>query len=102
MSAVLETPQTTWTATDLARRFGAMPLWRFCFDPAPGEATEDDVDRFETQHDLHFELVDGVLVRKTMGSYESLLGIRIATLLNLFVLPKKLGWVLGEAGMLRL
>ena len=79
-----------------------MPLWRFCFDPAPGEATEDDVDRLETQHDLHCELIDGVLVRKTMGNYESLLAIEIAALLREFVKPRKLGWVLGEAGMLRL
>lgn len=102
MSALLDPPQTVWTATDLARRFGPMPLWRFCFDPPPGEATEDDVDRLDVHHDLHCELIDGVLVRKTMSSYESLIGMWLVTMMNLFVLPRKLGWILGEAGMLRL
>jgi Uma2 family endonuclease len=102
MSSLLDRPTTAWTATDLARRFGPMPLWRFCFDPPPGEAVEEDVDRLETHHQLLYELVDGVLVRKTMSSYESLLAMRVATLLNLFILPRALGWVLGPDGMLRL
>lgn len=93
---------TPWTVADLSRRFGAMPVWRFCFDPPPGAATEDDVERFDVHHDLHYELIDGVLVRKPMSSFESLLSMRLVTILNLFVLPRKLGWILGEAGMLRL
>lgn len=102
MSSLLTPPATGWTATDLARRFGPMPLWRFCFDPPPGEATEDDVERLDVHHDIHCELVDGVLVRKTMSSFASLLATRLATILNLFVLPRHLGWVLGADGMLRL
>lgn len=102
MSALLDPPRTVWTATDLARRFGSMPLWRFCFDPPPGEATEADVDRLDVHHDIHCELIDGVLVRKTMGSFESILACELIGLLRDFVKPRKLGWVLGEAGMLRL
>ncbi len=102
MSALIDPPKTVWTAADLARRFGPMPLWRFCFDPPPGDATEEDVDRLDVHLNLHCELIDGVLVRKTMSSYESLLGMRLVTMLNLFVLPRKLGWILGEAGQLRL
>lgn len=102
MSSLLTPPATGWTATDLSNRFGPMPLWRFCFDPPPGEATEDDVERLDVHRHIRCELVDGVLVRKDMSSYESLIGMRLLTILNLFVLSKQLGWVLGEAGMLRL
>lgn len=102
MSALLTPPATGWTAADLAKRFGPMPLKRFWFDPPAGEATEDDVERLDAHHDIHCELVDGVLIRKTMSSFESLVGMRILTILNVYVLSKNLGWVLGEAGMLRL
>lgn len=102
MSMLLIPPTTGWTATDLAQRFGPMPLWRFCFDPPAGEATEDDVERLDAHYDLHCELIDGVLVRKTMGSFESVVAIEIASILRNYVKPRKLGWVLGEAGMLRL
>jgi len=102
MSALIDSPASNWTATELARRFGPMPLARFCFDPPPGEATEDDVDRLDVHHDIHCELIDGVLVRKIMSSFESLIGMRLLTIMNVYVLSHKLGWVLGEAGMLRL
>ncbi len=102
MSLLIAQPDKTWTAADLARRFGPMPLWRFGFDPLPGAATEDDVDRWETQHDLLYELIDGVLVRKAMGSFESVIAMEIAAMLMYFVKPRKLGWVLGADGMLRL
>lgn len=102
MSTLLSPDAVGWTATELAKRFGPMPLWRFVFDPPPGEATEDDVERLGVHHNIYCELVDGVLVRKTMGSFESVLAIEIAAILRNYVKPRKLGWVLGEAGMLRL
>jgi len=79
-----------------------MPLSRFVFDPTPGTATEEDVHRIQRETREVCELVDGVLIRKSMSTYESILAIRVCTLLNLFVLPRRLGWVLGEAGMLTL
>jgi Uma2 family endonuclease len=102
MSTILEPPPAMWTVAEVYRRFGAMPLWRIGFDPSPGTATEDDVDRLEQDENELYELIDGILLRKTMSSYESLLGGRLLTLLNLFVLPRKLGWVLGADGQLRL
>lgn len=102
MTALIESPSANWTLARLYQRFGAMLVERIVFDPAPGTATEEDVDRIEREADELCELIDGVLVRKPMSSYESLLAGRVLTLLNLFVLPRKLGWVLGEAGMLRL
>ena len=49
-----------------------------------------------------FELVDGVLVEKCMGFWESYLAGLILTALNGWVVPRKLGVVTGEAGMVRL
>ena len=101
MTAILE-EAAVWTATDLARRFGDIALSRISFDPPPGLATEDDVDRWEQRTNRLFELVDGVLVEKTMGSYQSLVAVEVARVLANFVKPLRIGWVLGADGMLRL
>ena len=91
-----------WTALDLAERFGPMPLHRICFDPPPGTATEADVIAWEARSDRLFELIDGVLVEKTMSSYESYLAIQIAVVLAGYVSSLKLGVVLGADGMLKI
>lgn len=44
------------------------------------------------------ELVDGVLVEKTMGLRESRLAVWLAGLLNLYVIPRNLGFVAGPDG----
>jgi Uma2 family endonuclease len=48
------------------------------------------------------ELVDGILVEKTVGLEESWFGTRLAVLLSLFVDPRNLGLVTGSDGMYRL
>lgn len=101
MEAVLEA-SAVWTAVDLAQRFGAIPLSRIALDPPPGQATEEDVDQWEQRANRLFELVDGVLVEKTMGTYESLVAVEVACLLRNRVKPLRLGWILGPDGMLRL
>jgi Uma2 family endonuclease len=45
--------------------------------------------------------VDGVLVEKPMGYRESIIAIAIASALRAFVLPRKLGVVTGESGMMK-
>ncbi|HUQ68335.1 MAG TPA: Uma2 family endonuclease [Planctomycetaceae bacterium] len=101
-SAPMKSPPKAWSLSALAERFGPMPGWRIVTDRAPGEATEADVDELQIRTKWLAELVDGVLVRKAMGSYESVIAVIIATHLQNFVQPRKLGWVLGESGMLRL
>jgi Uma2 family endonuclease len=91
-----------WDAERIAERFGPIALSRICMDPPPGLGTEEDVTWFDDHEDRLYELVDGVLVEKVMGSYESVLAMEIARLLGNFVRPLKLGVVLGEAGMLEL
>jgi Uma2 family endonuclease len=92
----------TWTAVDLSDRFGPMPLDRILFDPRPGSATEKDVlDIYQREKRL-CELVDGILVEKTMGFTESCLAITLSTYLRNFLMGKRLGTVTGPDGMMRL
>lgn len=90
------------TLADLHKRFGPMPLWRIRREPAPGTATERDVLEILAREDRLCELVDGVLVEKTMGFEESFLALAIGTFLNNFVAPRKLGIVTGADGTIRL
>ena len=91
-----------WTAVDLAERFGPISLDRIVTPPAPGLATEEDAVEWNETHRRRCELVDGILVEKVMGAYESMLAVEIAALLRNWVKPRKLGTVLGEAGLLKL
>ena len=90
------------TLGDLLERLGGVPAERVRYYPLPGTATEQDVIDIEARENVHCELVDGVLVEKPVGYEESYIAILIATLLNNFVIPRQLGIVTGEAGMLRL
>jgi Uma2 family endonuclease len=71
-------------------------------DPAPGFATEEDVERIRCQEDRLYELIDGVLVEKAVSHETSGLGMEIGRLLGNFVVPRKIGWVLGADGFIRL
>jgi Uma2 family endonuclease len=92
----------TWTAADLVERFGPIPLHRVRHDPAPGTATERDVVEIHNREDRLYELVDGVLMEKTVGTYESYLAARLIQLLGKYLSENDLGIVLGADGMLRL
>src|SRR5438876_5715248 len=88
-------PRKTWTVADLYRRFGAIPFERIRHDPPPGFGTVDDVNRLNDHEDRLYELVDGILVEKTVGLEESYIGGTILKLLRLFVEPRELGLVAG-------
>jgi len=81
---------------------GDIPLSRIVFDPWPGTATEQDLLAFVERDKRLVELIDGTLVEKPVGYYESLIASLLIKALLDFVLPRKLGAVSGEAGMLRL
>ncbi len=100
--ATISLEPSTWTATDLVARFGPILLHRIINDPPPGSATVADVVRLDDHHDCICELIDGTLVRKTMGADESHLAIRIAMPLGSYVEANNMGIVLGEAGMMQL
>src|SRR5262249_54463525 len=98
ISAPQEPPRKLWTVADLYRRFGPIPFERIRHDPPPGLGTVGDVNRLNDHEDRLYELVDGILVMKTMGLEESIIAGDIVTLLNNFVKPRGLGRVAGEAG----
>ena len=69
------------TTEELTALLGPMPAWRVRNWPPPGTATFSDAvacaDRGET-----VELIDGVLLEKTVGLWESVLGGRIYALMK--------------------
>jgi hypothetical protein len=77
----------------LADVLGDIPLHRVLWRPYPGTATEADQLRYIERDKRQVELLDGVLVDKAMGFREALLAFSLATLLNNFVVPRRLGLV---------
>ena len=90
------------TLADVLQQLGGISPRRIRFRPAPGTATEEDVIKIRDRERRLFELIDGVLVEKVLGYWESVLAIELAGLLGNFVRRRKLGTLAGEAGMLRL
>ena len=97
-----KSPLKTWTVADLHRRFGPIPFERIRQNPPPGSGTVEDVVRLNDHEDRLYELVDGILVEKTVGVQESIIAINIGTLLNNFIRPRGLGLVAGADGTIQL
>jgi Uma2 family endonuclease len=102
MAHATEPAVGSWTAADLVEHFGAVFLHRIRHDPPPGSATERDVIEIHNREDRLYELVDGVLLEKTVGTYESYLAMLLGQLLGVYVRQNDLGIVLGADGMMRL
>jgi len=102
MAHAIEPGLGSWTAADLVQRFGAIPLCRVRSNPPPGTASEEDVVGIHDREDRLYELVEGVLLEKAVGTYESYLAALLVQLLGSYVREKDLGIVLGADGMLRL
>jgi Uma2 family endonuclease len=79
-----------------------IPAERILLTPLPGTATENDLLLMNDRGYRVCELVDGVLVAKTMGAEESILASLLIQYLGSFVRQRDLGIVLGEAGFLEL
>lgn len=90
------------TVADLLERFGPMPAGRIRTTPPPGTATEQDVIDIEELESRLCELVDGILVEKALGVYESYLAMEIGSFLREFVKRNDLGFVVGVDGVVRL
>lgn len=86
------------TLADLQKRLGGVPLDRIRFRPSPGTATVQDVLNILDHEGMICELIAGVLVEKPMGINESSLATFLAGLLNVFVIPRNLGFVIGADG----
>jgi Uma2 family endonuclease len=99
MSTTTASPPRFWTVAELLQRLGDIPPGRVRLYPWPGTATERDL--LKPGNKL-CELVDGVLVEKTMGAIESMLNFELGLYLGAFVKQHRLGIVLGADGIVRL
>ena len=92
----------------LAARFGGIDPGRILLDPPPGTATEADLERVRRETGRLCELLDGTLVEKAVSAYASLVASVVNRLLGNWLDAHRgadgrtLGFVLGEAGFLRL
>jgi Uma2 family endonuclease len=89
------------TLADLLHRLGDIPAGRVRLHPFPGTATDKDVLAIEAHEDRLFELVDGILVEKAMGYWESRVGFLIGLELGLWNRSRNLGLIVGVDGMMR-
>lgn len=90
------------TVAELQDYLGGIPAHRIRMRPFPGQATEDDVLTILAREDRICELVDGILVEKDMGFFESTLAAVLSHFIQQYLDQHDLGLVGGEAGFLRL
>src|SRR5580658_9052705 len=90
------------TLADVLEQLGGISPRRVRFRPAPGTACEEDVIKIRDRERRLFELIDGVLVEKVLGYWESVLAIELARLLGNSISQRRLGSLAGEAETLRL
>jgi Uma2 family endonuclease len=84
------------TLADVVRALGDIPLHRILWQPFPGTATEEHLLRSRQA-----ELVDGMLVRKSLGMCKALTEVVIGTCLVNHVKPGRLGAVTMASGPYR-
>ncbi len=85
---------------ELIERLGGVPLDRIRMNPPPGTATVNDVVEIDAHEDRLCELVDGVLVEKTMGFHESQIAVVLIRIIGDFVAKSELGVITGPDGMI--
>ncbi len=90
------------TVADLLEQLGDIPPYRIRMHPMPGTATEQDVIHVHDRTGRLYELIDGILVEKTMAFYESCLASVLIQLLRNFLDQHALGVVTAPDGMMRL
>jgi Uma2 family endonuclease len=100
--AATTTTTTFVTAAEMQEQLGGIPLERIRMVPPPGMATERDLLRLLDSENRICELIDGVLVEKTMGYFESRLAVVLGFFLQEFLERHDLGIVLGSDGTLRI
>jgi Uma2 family endonuclease len=84
---------------ELIAHLGDIPPERIRLRPAPGTATEEDVIDANERLDCLCELIDGVLVEKARGYYESLLAAVLIGFIHEYLGRNDVGFVLGADGM---
>lgn len=90
------------TAAEMQEQLGGIPLERIRMMPPPGFATEEDLLRVQDSEGRTCELIDGVLVEKTTGYFESRIAAALIFFLETLLEQHDLGIVLGADGTLRI
>jgi Uma2 family endonuclease len=89
------------TFADVQERVGHVPESRILSFPAPGTATIQDLLDNSITKGRPCELVDGILVEKTMDWHEGSLGLWIGTFINLYLMENNIGIAAGADGLIR-
>jgi hypothetical protein len=85
------------TLADFMHYIGDVPAERIMLRPPPGMANADDVLRLERQENRLCELVDGVVVAKSLGYKEMTVAANLLAEMEAHAAEKKLGVVTGPA-----
>jgi Uma2 family endonuclease len=86
------------TVAEVWLRAGKVPLDRILMEPAPGTATSDDAVYSKERLDLNCELVNGILVAKTMGYFESKVAAALIYFFHQYLESHPIGEVAGGDG----
>jgi len=98
----LQSPPSFQTLADVQAHLGGIPIHRIRLRPIPGEATEADLLALYESNGRVCELIDGVLVEKGMGVYESRVAVVLGYFLEDYRNVQDLGIVLGADAFMRL
>lgn len=90
------------SVADIVEQFGDVDLDRIVFDPAPGTATADDLDRVRRETGRLCELIEGTLIEKAVSYDSAAIASELAYLIRSGTRGRKLGWVVGADGFVRL
>lgn len=78
---------------ELLDRLGNVPPERVCLDPPPGQATKRELLRLHERSGRLYELVDGTLVEKPMGSPEAFLAAELIRLFGRYLDAHDIGFL---------
>jgi Uma2 family endonuclease len=102
MTVLAPAPAAFRTVAELLDQLGGVPPERVLMQPSPGDATEQDVIRLRDHEKRLCELVDGVLVEKAPGLYESRVAVVLGHFLETFLDTRDLGVTYGADGTFRI
>jgi Uma2 family endonuclease len=91
-----------WTLADLHAHLGGIPLERIRLYPPPGTATKREMEAIRARTDRTCELIDGVLVEKVVGHYESMLAMLIGCRIGAYLESHDVGTISGADSMMEL
>ncbi|WP_435007333.1 Uma2 family endonuclease [Tundrisphaera lichenicola] len=100
--ATATTESTLQNVAEILESLGGISPDRVRLKEPLGLATEADLIEVNGGNETRCELVEGMLVEKGMGYNESDLALVLAGYLRAFIIPRNLGLLTGEAGMMRL